>query len=230
MHAARHSSCKALPTRKNGQRCDLFLRALSPRAGRVTGSGRGAALMAVAGRMYSGREERGRERYNSGVTGHIEAILDALNSADVRYLVVGGVAVVLHGHLRTTLDLDLVIQLEQGNLDRAIAVLSRLGYQPRAPVPFSQLADPDVRRSWITEKNMMVFSLWHPTQTAFEVDIFVEEPFDFDDTYQRRVDVALEQASVPVIGLADLIDLKQRADRPRDQEDVAALRALSEER
>lgn len=42
--------------------------------------------------------------------GTIEAVFDALNAAGVRYLVVGGVAVVLHGHLRTTADLDLVVQ------------------------------------------------------------------------------------------------------------------------
>lgn len=39
-------------------------------------------------------------------------MLSALNATGVRYLVVGGVAVVLHGHLRTTADLDLVVSLE----------------------------------------------------------------------------------------------------------------------
>ena len=41
------------------------------------------------------------------MVGEIEAVLDSLNQARVRYLVVGGVAVVLHGYLRTTADLDL---------------------------------------------------------------------------------------------------------------------------
>jgi hypothetical protein len=49
--------------------------------------------------------------------------MDVLERAGVRYLVVGGVAVVLHGYLRTTLDLDLVIQLEPDNLDRALTAL-----------------------------------------------------------------------------------------------------------
>jgi hypothetical protein len=43
----------------------------------------------------------------------IEQVLAALNAENVRYLVVGGVAVVLHGHLRTTADLDLVVELKR---------------------------------------------------------------------------------------------------------------------
>lgn len=41
----------------------------------------------------------------------IESVLKALNDSGVRYLVVGGIAVVMHGHLRTTADLDLVVDL-----------------------------------------------------------------------------------------------------------------------
>jgi len=52
--------------------------------------------------------------------GEIEGILDALNRAHVRYLIVGGVAVVLHGYLRTTAALDLIIQLDRDNVLRAI--------------------------------------------------------------------------------------------------------------
>jgi uncharacterized protein (DUF1330 family) len=69
------------------------------------------------------------------VVGEIERVLAALERAGVRYLVVGGVAVVLHGFLRTTADLDLVIQLDPANVRRALDALTDLGYQPRAPVP-----------------------------------------------------------------------------------------------
>jgi len=49
--------------------------------------------------------------------------------------VVGGVAVVLHGSLRTTADLDLVVRIERANAERAIGALESLGYRPRALVP-----------------------------------------------------------------------------------------------
>ena len=157
----------------------------------------------------------------------IETVLQALNTAGVRYLVVGGVAVVLHGHLRTTGDLDLVVQLEPTNLLRALQSLKEIGFRSRVPVALEDLADPATRKSWIEEKNMMVFSLWHPDLTAFEVDLFVQEPFNFDEVWERRIDVTLDRTFAPVIGLEDLINLKQEAGRPRDLEDVDALKTLT---
>ena len=48
--------------------------------------------------------------------GSVEAIIAALNAANVRYLVVGGLAVVAHGHVRFTADLDLVLELQEDNV------------------------------------------------------------------------------------------------------------------
>lgn len=160
------------------------------------------------------------------MTRRFEPILAALNRAHVRYLVVGGVAVVLHGHLRTTADLDLVVDLSSDNLTRALDALEAAGFRPRAPVLLRALADPATRRSWVEEKNMQVFSLWHPELPGFEVDLFVEEPFDFEAAWQRRLDVDLETTRAPVVDRADLIELKRSAGRPQDLADVAALEAL----
>lgn len=158
-----------------------------------------------------------------------EPVLKALNDAGVRYLIVGGVAVVLHGHLRTTGDLDLVVELGPDNLNRALDALERSGFQPRPPVPLRSFADPDTRKSWIETKNLQVFSLWHPDLTGFEVDLFVEEPFDFDEAWQRRITVELSGATAPLVSLDDLLDLKRAAGRPRDLEDVAVLTELARE-
>ena len=65
----------------------------------------------------------------------VETILGALNRARVRYLVVGGLAVVAHGYVRFTADLDLVLDPERESLRRAIYALTALGYRPRAPAP-----------------------------------------------------------------------------------------------
>ena len=161
------------------------------------------------------------------MVGEIEAVVSALNLAGVRYLIVGGVAVVLHGHLRTTADLDLVIHLERENVHKAMTALGGLGYRPRAPVPADSFADPNLREQWIREKGLTVFSLWSPAQPTLELDLFVSEPFDFLSTHSRALRVPLERTHASVIALSDLILMKERAGRPRDLEDLAALRALT---
>lgn len=160
------------------------------------------------------------------MVGEVEGILDALNRVHVRYLVVGGVAVVLHGYLRTTADLDLVIQLERENLRRAMNALSELRYRPRAPVPAEAFAEQPIREQWIREKGLQVFSLWSPAHPTLEIDLFVSEPFDFDAVYARALRVPLEKTEAIVIALEDLIALKKQVGRPRDQEDIAALESL----
>ena len=157
-----------------------------------------------------------------------DAIFKALSG--VRYLVVGGVAVVLHGTPRFTADLDLVIAFDDDNVRSAIAALEALGYRPRAPVPVSQLADAAIRRTWIEDKGLTVFSLWSPSHPATEVDVFVEEPFPFDEAYRRATRADLGTVVVTVASISDLIELKRRAGRPKDLEDIAALEALERER
>lgn len=163
------------------------------------------------------------------MVGDIEAVLEALNRAKVRYLLVGGVAVVLHGYLRTTADLDLVIQLERENVLRGVAALRDLQYRPRAPVPAEALADRVERERWVREKGLAVFSLWSPAHPTLEIDVLVAEPFDFEAVYARAIRVPLEKTEATVIGLEDLIAVKRRIARPRDLEDIAALESLKAE-
>ncbi|MBN1423951.1 nucleotidyl transferase AbiEii/AbiGii toxin family protein [Candidatus Fermentibacteria bacterium] len=161
----------------------------------------------------------------------VEAIADALSRANVRYLVVGGLAVVAHGHLRFTADIDIVLDLKRSNVEAAMTALAALGYRPRAPVALAEFADPAMRASWAREKGLRVFSLWSALYPATEIDIFVEEPFDFTETY-RRADLVeiLPSLTLPVVAIDDLLALKRAAGRPVDLEDVRALDALRRDR
>jgi hypothetical protein len=157
-------------------------------------------------------------------TGPLAEIFRALDEADVRYLVVGGVAVVLHGHPRFTADLDLVLDLTPTNASAAIATLQRLDYRPRAPVPAEDFAKDEVRRKWREEKGLTVFSLWSPNYPGTEVDLFVEEPFDFEEAWSRRLDAVLDDGTtVHVVGMDDLRSLKQTSGRPKDLDDIEKL-------
>jgi hypothetical protein len=86
----------------------------------------------------------------------LQEIFTALNQASVNYLVVGGLAVVAHGYMRTTADLDLVIGLEPANIKAGLQALMDIGYRMAIPVTIEQFADPVLRERWRAEKGMMV--------------------------------------------------------------------------
>jgi len=160
------------------------------------------------------------------MTGPIERLLKELSREGIRYMVVGGVAVVLHGYLRATADLDIFLDLEQANVDLALDFFEREGFQPRAPVSLRSFADAAQRRQWKDEKNMLVFSLWHPALPGFEIDIFVDEPVPFSGGYERASEVLLDDVPIRVAAIDDLIRMKQISGRARDAEDIAALEEL----
>jgi hypothetical protein len=159
----------------------------------------------------------------------VEAIVRALNESSVRYLIAGGLAVVAHGYLRFTADVDLILDLDEDNARRALSALAGLGYRPRAPVPIEQFADPAARLRWVHEKGLTVFSLYSSQHPATEVDLFVESPVDFEKAYQAavRIEVAPGLAAT-ILGLDDLIELKKKAGRPQDLADIERLRMRGE--
>jgi len=156
-----------------------------------------------------------------------DLVFAALAKRNVRYLVVGGVAVVLHGVPRFTADIDLVLSLDRANVLAALDAVAGLAYRPRAPVPLLDFAEPALRRDWIEEKGLTVFSLWSPDHPATEIDLFVEEPFPFEEVFARATRVDLDANHVTVASVADLIEMKRRADRPKDREDIERLIALT---
>ena len=89
----------------------------------------------------------------------IEAVIRALNDAGVRYLIAGGLAVIAHGYTRATQDMDLILDLGEANLSRAMTALAGLKYRPTVPVAMELFADPRMRRQWIDEKGMLVLPL-----------------------------------------------------------------------
>lgn len=161
--------------------------------------------------------------------GTYDEVFAALDRADIRYVVVGGVAVVLHGHARMTVDLDLVVDLERDAARAAVDALLSLGLQPRLPVDPHDFAETDTRQVWIDTRNLQVFSFYDPTNPMREVDLFAAYPMAFEDLVSDASRVHVGGVSVPVASLEHLISMKQAAARPQDLSDVAALLALRED-
>ena len=159
----------------------------------------------------------------------LEAIFATLDAADVRYLVVGGVAVNAHGYQRLTQDLDLVVQLERGNLLRALAALEQLGYRPSLPAPAEKFADPEQRREWIDTRNLEVFSLISENHRETTIDLFAREPFDFDAEYEAAMAAPMKDGlEVRFLRLSSLIRMKEATGRPRDLDDADHLRQIQQ--
>ncbi|MBM3274549.1 MAG: hypothetical protein FJZ00_05325 [Candidatus Sericytochromatia bacterium] len=159
-----------------------------------------------------------------------ETVFRGLAVSGVDYLVVGGVAVVLHGHLRFTADLDLVLSLDPENVATAVTAFAGMGFLPRAPVPLADFADATKRKEWTEERGMVVFSLWHPQMPGLEVDIFLDEPLPFSEAAVRSVRISMGEFAVPVVGIEDLIALKRAVGRPVDLADIERLEAIRRER
>lgn len=147
----------------------------------------------------------------------LERLFSALNEAEVRYLVVGGLAVVAYGYVRLTFDVDLVIDFDESNMLKALRVLEQLGYKPKIPVKLEQFAHREVRESWIRDKQMIVLSLFHPDPAATTVDIFVQSPFDFEKEYGLAVLRSIaDSIQIPVVTIGTLRQMKQQAGRQKD--------------
>lgn len=159
-----------------------------------------------------------------------EAIVRALNDAEVRYLVAGGLAVNAHGYLRFTKDVDFIIQLVPDNVERAFSALEILGYKPLVPVTATQFADEATREGWIRDKHMQVLQLWSDTHRETPVDIFVREPFAFDHEYSNALIKPLYgSVEVRFVTIPTLIAMKELAGREQDKIDVEYLRRRLED-
>lgn len=157
----------------------------------------------------------------------VEAIVRALDAADVPFLVVGGLAVVAHGYGRQTQDLDIVIRLQPGPVRAAFDALEGLGYHPRVPVTAQGFADPIQRSAWIETKGMTVLGFHSDRFRDTPLDVFVTEPFDFDEEHRlAMVEEIAPGLHVRIVRLECLLRLKQQAGRPQDLADVAELRLL----
>ncbi len=159
-----------------------------------------------------------------------EPVFKALSDAGVRYVIVGGLAVVLQGHARLTVDADLIVDLDNEPARRTIDALTGLGLQPRVPVNPQDFADPSVREEWIRVRGMEVFSMYDPSNPMRVVDLFVTHPIPFEELWSNSDEFDLQKVTVHVASIPDLIHLKRLAGRPQDHADIEQLEAILQAR
>jgi hypothetical protein len=140
-------------------------------------------------------------------------LLSALNDRRVRYLIVGGYAVMFHAQPRATKDLDILIKADPRNAATLYAALQEFGAPVRSLTP-SDLTEPGT-----------FFRMGRPPQA---VDILPDiSGVDFDDAWSRRVRIVVDPETglkANIMSADDLIAAKLASGRPQDLADVAALR------
>lgn len=150
-------------------------------------------------------------------------LADALAAARVRYAIAGGYAVALHGAVRGTVDIDLVLRLREDEFERAEAALVGLGLRSRLPVSAGEVFR--FREEYIRNRNLLAWSFANPANPAEIVDILIAE----DLGRHRVVRIRVAGRELPVVSRKDLIEMKRRSGRPQDLADVAALERLEQQ-
>ena len=139
-------------------------------------------------------------------------VCSLLNNHSAKYLIVGGHACILHGLVRTTEDVDLLIESSEGNLKKVIAALSELEDGAARELTPRDLLD-----------NVVV-------KIADEVEVDVSRSawkIAYDDAIGSALQVEIDGVNVPYVDLKTLIATKE-TQRERDQADVVQLRRLLE--
>ena len=140
----------------------------------------------------------------------VAQVCAALNDAGVKYLVIGGVACVLHGYVRATTDVDILIERTPDNAGRVLSALATVGY--------------GFAREWTATE-----ILKRPITVIGDdpaVDVFtVAWSVKYEGAVRRSSVVSVEGVQIPLIGIDDLIATKQTG-RPLDAADVEALEQI----
>jgi hypothetical protein len=147
-------------------------------------------------------------------------VTGALSRARVRYGLVGGYAVALHGAVRGTMDIDLAIPLEEAQFVRLERALKSIGLESRLPVTAREVYR--FREEYIRNRNLIAWSFVNPAVPSELVDVVLT--LDLADL--RTEAVRVQNRKIRVVILDDLIGIKQQSSRAQDREDVLALQAL----
>lgn len=149
---------------------------------------------------------------------------------DVAFVICGGMAAVYHGVERMTMDLDISLDMEPGNVQRFLETVRELGLVPRAPVPPESLLEPDTLRRFVQEKNARVFTFWDPETPYRQIDVFLTDDQSYALLKDFTVNAKVDGRTVRVLSMQKLLELKTRIPNPRDKDrlDIEALKRRME--
>jgi hypothetical protein len=153
----------------------------------------------------------------------IHDICSALNKVEIPYAIVGGYAVALHGAVRGTVDVDVVIQWSLKNLRDIESAFKQMGLVSLIPINAEALFH--FREEYIQNRNLIAWNFYDPSNPLNQVDIIIN--YDLNNEKNTKM-IKTSLGAIRILGLNDLIKMKKASGRPQDLEDVKALECLHE--
>lgn len=141
-------------------------------------------------------------------------VVKAMKESKVPFVIVGGYALAIHGLVRATMDVDIVISLKEVHLKEAEKAMTKLGLHSRIPVRAEDVFR--FRKEYIDNRNLIAWSFVDHANPTRQIDILITHAYeDLEIT-----SVAFGGHKIPVVSLRGLMDMKQKAGRPQDLIDV----------
>ncbi len=156
-------------------------------------------------------------------------LFSALDRHHVDYLLIGGLAVSLHGVERATMDVDITVAMNPDNLANLIDTATELKLTPLLPVPLEILKNLELLQQWHKERNLEAFALRTPDLAGVTIDILLFSPVEFSGMAQRAVIFKISGTILRVVAIDDLIALKQAVGRPIDLSDIEHLKRIKQQ-
>lgn len=147
----------------------------------------------------------------------IYKVCEALKEAVIPYAIVGGYAVALHGALRGTVDIDIVIKWSLKNLQNVEKALKDLGLVSRLPLDADSVFH--FRQEYIQNRNLIAWNFYDPKNPINQVDLIIN--YDLKKGHIKTIKT--EQGEITILSRRDLIEMKKASGRPQDLEDIKAL-------
>ncbi len=151
-------------------------------------------------------------------------LFEELYKNQIKYLILGGLAVNLYGVPRATQDIDIAVSFEQENIIKLITLLKKLGYVPRLPVDPQELTDANKVKDWIKNKNLKAFNFYHQHDNYKVIDIILAFPLDFEESFKHKTVKRVKDIEIYLASIDDVIKTKELSGRAQDLNDIEMLK------
>lgn len=141
-------------------------------------------------------------------------VVDVFDTNKIRYAIVGGYALALHGLVRNTVDIDIVLKLRLKDFEKAEDALKSLGLSSRLPITAKDVIS--MRDEYIKKRNLIAWSFVDYVNPMRQVDILINT--DMDDISVKNISVGSRK--IRVASLQDLLKMKTLSARPQDLIDI----------